>query len=137
MGEYVPEDAEWDKAIRLLMQTVRKCPLCGIVYRPIDNIGSWKCKQRIPDRSNGRDVWVRADHPKELYAPYTPQDDVVVSACAWPYFQTRVLPDAVSTKPVTGKDPSGRRHVFAAVKVQRYDQYAEVQIRYGARQLDT
>ena len=49
---YVPEDQEWDKKISIWTQTIRFCKRCGMHYRVIDNIGSWKCTQAMWDPNN-------------------------------------------------------------------------------------
>lgn len=137
MGDYVPEDPDWDKAIRCMMETIRKCPVCGTIYRVIDNVGSWNCRQRIYDPVKEQNVWIASDHLKELYRPYSSKDDVVVSICAWPYFKNRARNEAISKEPVTRDSYQGRKQIFPAVKIMRYDRDAKNKIENSVKPVET
>jgi hypothetical protein len=132
---YIPEDPDWNKKIQVWMDTVRYCTKCGMHYRVIDNIGSWRCRQRMYDPHNEKYVYIAADHgpPGE---PFSESNNVVIAACAFPYLGKRVNPAAILKEAVVGKNARGVRQVFPAIKVRRYDRQAWERIRYGVRQVD-
>jgi hypothetical protein len=133
---YVPEDEAWNRKISTWMNTTRYCVRCGMHYRLIDNIGSWKCTQPMWDRNNEIWVHISADHG-EPGRPYNTNNDVVLSACVMQYMRKRIHPSAILDKPVVGKNIRGTMQVFPAITVRRYDHMAWTRIYYGARQLDT
>lgn len=138
MGKYVPEDIQWNNLIaRWMEDPPRRCQRCGITYRIIDNVGSWQCHQPMYDPNNECYVMIPADHPKSIGEPYSEHNNITVAACAWPYLKKRVYPAAILPKAVAGRNRMGKRQVFAAVTIRRYDRHAWEKIRYGARQLDT
>lgn len=120
---YVPEDPEWDQRISYMKRTQKRCSKCGAYYRPIENVGQWKCSKRIWSTTQNQFVDIACDHGKA----YTEEHDFPIPSVVAKHFRKMISRKAVLPEPVIQYEAStGQYKAFDAIIVRRFDYRAQI-----------
>lgn len=87
-------------------------------YRPIENVGQWKCKQKVWSSTEDRFVDIPCDHG----GPYSEEDDFPIPSVVSKHFNRLIPERAILPKPVFSLEATtGQYKAFDAIIVRRFD----------------